>query len=126
MDKNNENANFIDKKQFSISIIFLTFLVITLFGAIFFSLNNKITNLHKEDTNVDVPVFNESVTETPTKDTYMIKEFDGKIGVYKNGDFQYYIDVYVFTLPENEQKLLYQGITTSSEQELSDILSSYY
>ncbi len=126
MDKNNENANFIDKKQFSISIIFLTFLVITLFGAIFFSLNNKITNLHKEDTNVDVPVFNESVTETPTKDTYMIKEFDGKIGVYKNGDFQYYIDVYVFTLPENEQKLLYQGIITSSEQELSDILSSYY
>ena len=126
MDKNNENANFIDKKQFSLSIIFMTAIVITLFGAIFFMLNNRISNMHTEKPNTDVPVFNESVVEKSEEIKYMLKEFDGKIGVFKNSDFQYYVDIFVFTLPENEQKLLSQGIVTSSEQELLNILSSYY
>ena len=126
MDKNNENANFIEKKHFSLSIIFLTIITMTLFIITYFTLNNRISNMSEKNITADKPVFNESITAESVENSYMIKEFEDKIGVFKNGDFQYYLDVYIFTLPEKEQKLLCQGIIVSSEQELFDILSSYY
>ena len=126
MDKNNENANFIEKKHFSLSIIFLTVITMTLFIITYFTLNNRISNMSEKNITADKPVFNESITAESVENSYMIKEFEDKIGVFKNGDFQYYLDVYIFTLPEKEQKLLNQGIVVSSEQELFDILSSYY
>ena len=126
MDKKNENGDFIDKRQITISMLFVTITLLTVFLIAFFMINYRITSLHKEIANNEQPVFNNTTTNTSTDSTYMLKDFEGRIGVFKNGDFQYLVDVYVFTLPENEQKLLHQGIITSSEQELLDILSSYY
>lgn len=124
MERKNENSQLVDKKQFILSLVIIATAVTVLFLTVFFLLNNRISSLHTMIDSNEKPVFNENVTVQT--DRYLIKEFDEKIGVFKNGDFQYYIDVYVFTLPENDKKLLNQGIEASSEQELNDILSSYY
>ena len=127
MEHQNDNGDFIDKKQFVLSMAVIMAICVILFLTIFLMLNNRITKLHETKSNEQQPVFNETVSdETEADDEYVIKEFDGKIGVFKNGDFQYMIDVYVFTLPEYDKKLLSQGIKVSSEQELNDVLSSYY
>lgn len=127
MEHQNDNGDFIDKKQFVLSMAVIMAICVILFLTIFLMLNNRITKLHETKQNEQQPVFNETASdETEADDEYVIKEFDGKIGVFKNGDFQYMIDVYVFTLPEYDKKLLSQGIKVSSEQELNDVLSSYY
>ena len=56
----------------------------------------------------------------------MLKEYNGKLAVYIDNDFQYEIDVYAFTLPEEDRKLLSKGIEVASEQELNEVISSYY
>ena len=124
MEHQNDYGDFIGKKQIFISLTVILTIVLILFLTLFFLINNRITALH-EDKEAEAPVFNE--TPTVSEETqYLIKEFNGKIGVYKNGDFQYLLEVFVFTLPENDKKLLLRGITVTSEQELNDILSSYY
>ncbi len=125
MDRQNETGDFINKKQLFISLIFVTVMVLTLFLTVLLLLNNRITSLHQKN-DIEEPVFKDVSTEVETNDIYTIKEFEGKIGVYKNGDFQYLLDIYVFTLPEQDKKSLLSGITVSTEQELLDILSSYY
>lgn len=125
MEHQNENGDFVDKKQLSLTLIVIITLMLILFFTSFFMMNNRISTLHEAKSEQDSPVFND--TPNVTEETeYLIKEFENKIGIYKNGDFQYLLDVYVFTLPEYDKKLLHQGITVSSEQELTDILSSYY
>ena len=127
MEHQNNNGDLIEKKQFVLSMAVIIAICITLFLTIFLMLNNRITMLHETKPNEQQPVFNETVNDETGADVeYIIKEFDGKIGVFKNGDFQYMINVYVFTLPEYDKKLLSLGIKVSSEQELNDVLSSYY
>ena len=92
----------------------------------FFSVNSKISKLNETIDNLEIPVFNETESITTEDTSYLVKEFQGKIGVYKNNDFQYLLDVFVFTLPDQDKKLLSQGITVSSEQELNALLSTYY
>lgn len=125
MEQQNDYGELIGKKQLSISLIILITLMLILFLTSFFLINNRISALHDIKQEQESPVFNEIPT-VEEKIEYLVKEFDGKIGIYKNGDFQYMLEVFVFTLPENDKKLLHQGITVSSEQELNDILSSYY
>jgi len=125
MEQNNDYGEFIGKKQFIVSLVIILAIAVTLFLTFFLLLNNRITKLHDNEPNEQTPVFNET-ENSDAEEEYLIKEFNGKIGVYKNGDFQYMLDVFVFTLPEYDKKLLSQGIKASSEQELNDILSSYY
>ena len=126
MDKENENGDFIDKRQFIISVIIGLITVVTLFLTAFLMINNRITKLHEKETVIEKPVFKDENTDVTVEEYYTIKEFEGKIGVFKNGDFQYLVDVFVFTLPDEDKKSLSLGITVSSEQELLDILSCYY
>ncbi len=125
MEQKNDYEDFIGKKQFIVSLVVIVAVAVTLFLTIFLLLNNRITKLHENQPSDQAPVFNET-NNSVLEDEYLIKEFNGKIGVYKNGDFQYTLDVFVFTLPEYDKKLLSQGIKAASEQELNDILSSYY
>ena len=50
-------------------------------------------------------------------DTFRVREHDGKIGVFADGDEipVYTVDVFVFTLPEDIQKLLFAGIECDFE-----------
>lgn len=126
MDRKNYNGDFIEKKKFILSLVAVVIIAVTLFAAAFVMINDRISTLHTNAELLDKPVFNDSDTGTDKEIQYTIKEFDGRIGVFENGDFQYLVDIYVFTLPENDKKLLSKGISVSSEKELNDILSSYY
>ena len=112
-------------------IILTLALVLLSVSFIYFSfsslLERRVSELETRLTPITTTVFKETVVTYPsTATTYTVKEFDGKIGVFLNGDFQYVIDTYVFTLPEQDKKLLQKGINASSLQELDDILSCYY
>ena len=70
-----------------------------------------------------IETFNE--TEV-TKTSYVLKEYNGKIGVFENDSLIYTLDTFVFTLPLNDKKLLKDGIEVSTKEELYDLLEEYY
>ena len=100
-------------------------LMLTLFIALFVLLNNKIESVNSRFEESQ-PVFENTTVTTNEDKIYTVKEFNGKIGVYLNGDFQYDLDIYVSTLPEKDKQLLSKGIIATSEQELNEIISVYY
>ena len=120
-----QENQFIDKKQFTLSIMLLVGLMLTLFIALFVLLNNKIESVNSRFEESQ-PVFENTTVTTNEDKIYTVKEFNGKIGVYLNGDFQYDLDIYVSTLPEKDKQLLSKGIIATSEQELNEIISVYY
>ena len=73
-----------------------------------------------------VTVFKEEQEAAKNEAEYLVKDFNGKVSVFKDGDFQYSLDIYTFTLPKEDKNLLSQGIKASSQQEINDILSCYY
>ncbi len=61
------------------------------------------------------------------KPLFIIRSYDGKIAVYKNGDptpFEV-LDVYLFTLPEQDRSLLDRGIGVNSTDELVSLIEDY-
>ena len=65
-------------------------------------------------------------TETEEKITYTVKEYNGKIGVFKENALVYTMDVHVFTLSEYDKSLLACGIKVEGIDELYRILGEYY
>ena len=101
-------------------------IVLLLSSVIFFLiLNIKINKLDKE-LKVDYqPVFEENQVHIE-KTTYTLREYNGKIGIFENEALIYTLDTYVFTLPENDKKLLKDGIEVSTKEELYELLEEYY
>ena len=120
-----ENNNNKDKYYLKPITIFSIILIVSL---LFFYLltSNKIEKTYSENNNIDeendIPAFEETKTET----LYLIKEFNGKIGIFENDALIYTLDVYIFTLPKKYQKLLSEGISVSSKEELYKIIEEYY
>ena len=73
-------------------------------------------------------VFNENIEESEQTDKtiYMVKEYNGKIGVFKENALIYTMDVHIFTLPEYDKNLLACGIKAEGIDELYRILGEYY
>ena len=57
---------------------------------------------------------------------FELKEYNEKIGVFKNNALVYTIDTYVFTLPEADKQLLKNGIKVNSIEELENLIEEYY
>ena len=72
--------------------------------------------------------FKENAEETiqNEKITYIVKEYNGKIGVFKENALIYTMDVHIFTLPEYDKNLLACGIKAEGIDELYRILGEYY
>lgn len=101
-------------------------IVLLLSSLVFFLLLNfKINRLDREFNEEYQPVFEENNVENE-KTTYVLKEYNGKIGIFENDALIYTLDTYVFTLPENDKKLLKDGITVSTKEELYELLEEYY
>lgn len=60
-------------------------------------------------------------------DTYTIKEYDGKIAVYKNGDSvpERFLDTELSCLPQTDREKLKNGIKVSSEAELHRLIEDF-
>ena len=127
MEQENENSLYLDKRQFCLSMIVLTVLTIVLFLSVFIILKDDIKNINLLIKNLEnETVFQEEQIITNPEEIYVIKEYDNRIGVFANGDLKEIVDIYVFSLPENDKKLLSEGICITSKQELNEILSCYY
>ena len=118
-----ETKEMHDKQYFRIIFIF-SIILIALFGIFYFLISDKITSTVKDINNNDIPVFDQNVQETEIE--YVLKEYNGKIGIFENEALIYTLDTYVFTLPENDKKLLSEGIVVSTQEELYELLEQYY
>ena len=118
-----EAKNIEIKVNFKMIFIF-TILMISVLGIFCFFISNKVEDSRNNAIKTEIPVFEETLEEESTE--YTIKEYNGKIGVFENGSLIYTLDTYVFTLPQNDKKLLTDGITVSTEKELLELLEYYY
>ena len=107
--------------------LLVIFCIVLLLSSLVFVLllNFKINRLDREFNEEYQPVFEENNVENE-KTTYILKEYNGKIGIFENDALIYTLDTYVFTLPENDKKLLKDGITVSTKEELYELLEEYY
>ena len=106
---------------FSMSILLTNFFVIILLVLVLYQLSIVKSKINEQ--NHDIPAFEES--EEIKTDVYCLKDYNGKIGIYKNEALVYTLDVYIFTLPEADKKLLADGIEVSTKKELLDIIEMY-
>ena len=118
----------------------LTMLLITLVAIVMIRNISKRTIEHVPDNEdkgitteiVYVPVYAESESEgdsetekTEPSVTYMVKEHEGRVGIYENGELAYLLDVYTKTLPKSDRDLLKEGIMAYSKAELKKIIEDY-
>lgn len=63
----------------------------------------------------------------PTKTEYTLSVYDGRIAVFENSDSQpiEVFDVYVSSLPYNEQVELRNGLTAADRDELQRLIEDY-
>lgn len=68
-----------------------------------------------------------AVTTQEEKDTYILRDYNGKIALYKNSNNtpDEVFDIFTDSLPESDAKSLKRGITASTEQELQKLIESY-
>ena len=129
MEQKNVENSTIEKKIFVFSVFILALLIITAITISYLLLSNEILDLKQNVEDNDVPTFEEKEEnndDNKAENTYMLKEYNGKIGVYENNALIYTLDTYVFTLPEIDKKLLGEGIKTASKTELYELIEEYY
>ncbi|MBQ9704037.1 MAG: hypothetical protein IJV68_05785 [Clostridia bacterium] len=135
MEQKDIESTYVKKTElYVISSVLILFIII--FGIILLVnqrpeiiINPVISTDNTNNENVN-DVFNDvtdtNETETTEKVSYIVKEYNGKISVYKNNALVYTMDVYTFTLPEYDRNLLACGIPADSIEELYRILEEYY
>ena len=128
----NENENIYIKK-YEFYIISSVVILLMIFIGIISIVNKKTTIISQESTissknstNVEDVFKDDNNKESETYIRYEVKEYNGKIGIYKNNSLIYTMDIYTFTLPEYDRNLLACGIKTSSVDELYNIIAEYY
>ena len=92
--------------------------------------NNESESAHTEIIYIPVYAEPESESEPEKEETvkrivYTVKSYEGRIGIFENGELTYLLDVYINTLPKTDRKLLEEGIVAYTEAELRDIIEDY-
>ncbi len=129
MEQKNEENVYIEKKIFIFSVFLLATLIITAVMISYLLLNNKIIESSSKiiEFEPDVPTFEMKDEATAKKEIYyVLKEYNGKIGVYENESLIYTLDIYVFTLAEVDKQLLKDGIIVSTKEKLYELIEEYY
>ena len=116
-----QETNELTKKDLYKVAIIVSAVFIVALTFFYFLLLSKIDNISNANEEDDAPVFEETA-----EIRYILKDYNGKIGVYENDSLIYTLDTYIFTLPEKDKKLLSEGIAVSSKEELYQILEEYY
>lgn len=90
-------------------------LAVFCFTILFVSLNNDINRRSLRD---DSDIIS---------DYFTVKEYDGKIAVYKNEEEKPYVvyDAYVSLLPEQDAERLKEGIVTDDKEYLQSVIEDY-
>lgn len=117
-----EKETYVEKRYFYFTVFLLALFMAASVMTCMFITDSKIQKFNDSIKDVSIPVIETSDEKT----YYEVKEYNGKIGVFENGSMVYTLDVYVFTLPEGDKKLLSVGIRADSQEELYRILEEYY
>ncbi|MBQ3589441.1 MAG: hypothetical protein II980_03220 [Clostridia bacterium] len=122
-DKNDDK--FIEKKVYIFSVFLLALIILMSVTICYFLLSNKILSINSESKEnviiVDKPI--EELDEN--RILYEIKEYNGKIAVYKDNSLVYTLKTYVFTLPESDKERLKKGIIVENIEDLKKIIEEY-
>ena len=79
----------------------------------------------KED-QTDTAIDNTTPCDNDATAHYILRETEGKIGVYTpNNTLIHILDIPVLSLPTADRRMLAEGISISSEQELNEIIQDY-
>ena len=123
MESENINELYVEKRYFYFTVFLILLFVTASLITCFFVFDSKLERVVASKNNSDaLPVVN--ITEE--KKLYEVKEYNGRIGIFEDESLIYTLDVYVFTLPENDRQLLSDGIKAESQEELYRILEEYY
>lgn len=83
---------------------------------------------------VYVPVYSESdiiensagaTTNVMEKNIYIVRSYNGKVGIFKGDKLYGVIEVYTKTLPKADRDQLEKGIVIGSEEDLRSIIEDY-
>ena len=122
-DKNDDK--FIEKMVYIFSVFLLALIILMSVTICYFLLSNKILSINSESKEnviiVDKPI--EELDEN--RILYEIKEYNGKIAVYKDNSLVYTLKTYVFTLPESDKERLKKGIIVENIEDLKKIIEEY-
>lgn len=67
-----------------------------------------------------------SSSPSPSKlSSFIIKEYNNKIGVYENDELIRIVDINISSLREEDVKLLQEGITTNSKQDALQMIEDF-
>ena len=122
MEEKNNESNYVEKGHFYLfSFVITIFLIALLIVNILALSKTSEVSYVPDDDATDV-----MVEDSSSIIIYEIKEYNGKVCAFENGNLIYSLDTYVFTLPEKDQKLILDGIVTTDKNELYEILSEYY
>ncbi len=90
-------------------------LAVSCFTVLFVTLNNDLNNRSVQD------------YSDFAEDYFTIKEYEGKVAVYKNNETKPYVvyDSYVSLLPEQDIELLKKGIVTDDKLYLQSVIEDY-
>lgn len=111
--------------KISFKMIFIfSVIMISILAIFYFIITSKVEKTINTALEPNIPVFDEVDKEYKTE--YILKEYNGKIGIFENDALIYTLNTYVFTLPENDKKLLSEGILASTQEELYELLEYYY
>ena len=116
-----QDVNNYKRDNIKLIVIFSSVLLVLL--SFFYILTARKIDKIENKSEESIQVFDEVSQETAV---YKIKEYNGKIGIFENDALIYTLDVYLFTLPEKDKKLLSEGIQVSSKEELYEIIEEYY
>jgi hypothetical protein len=123
MEEKNNELSYFEKGHFHIYSFISTAILITLLIINILALSKKDTVIYSVEEEETTEILQENVSEAVI---YEIREHEGKVCAFENGELIYTLNTYVFTLPEKDQKLISEGITTTDKNELYEILSEYY
>ncbi len=125
MEQDNTEITYVEKKNLNLLLFLHTFFILVGIIVATIIISNKIAETSIDKTPSDIPTFDEN-DNLDTETYYVLKEYNGKVGIYENESLIYTLDTYIFTLPESEKKLLSEGIKVSSQKELYELLEEYY
>ena len=125
LKSSNDEYNY-KKSKFLIAV--LTIIILAVFIIAFLNLNSQINKLSVKINEIEQqPVFKEEPSiPQDEKNIYSIKDINGRIFALENEEIIEDLGIITATLTEKEKKLLQQGVSTSSLQELNEIISCFY
>lgn len=125
MEQKNIEEKGIEKKIFVFSVFLLGLIIVMSIMICYFLLSDKILNLQKKEADTAIEVNTEINSQITTKPIYTVKEYNNKIGIFKNDSLVYTMDTYIFTLPESDKRLLAEGIRVDTIEELEILIEEY-